>query len=273
MPEFIPVLIAGFIILAVMYAYVNGDFAAVDLKSVFATGPAAAKVAPRIVSPTNLDSNPTGMTVSMPNLKALELDSNRVIGGQAVELTQFNGTTKAGLIETDKNTFSFKGSRFDRGFLYFYVNNTNNYGQLTFDLNGNEIYRDYPVENQFYRIEFDGALLRSANNLTVRAGGPNWMFWAENKYEYGGRIVGNYGNAKSYNFTLDSSKNVKIMIDANEIWGDMTVKLNGETVYYGHDYFIRVDLPDGKAKRENTLEIIPNPNAKIIIDYLDIFYE
>ena len=138
MPEFIPVLIAACVVFVALYGLVNADFSDFfeSPKMTFTAQPAQE---PEEIRPVMFV--PQEEHVQARNSKSINLDNNIVVGGPVMEIINVSGKAMAGMRAVKENSFVFNSSRYDRGFLHFLVYETNHYGQLIFELNGQEIYR------------------------------------------------------------------------------------------------------------------------------------
>lgn len=245
MPEFLPVLITGAVLLIVLLGIFAFPF-----------------------------SSPSGFfTANTQNRKYNHIP---LFDGKTISMKTFSVTDVSGEITSKEKTmvYTFKAdpSVYKTGMIEFIIKDTNNYGKIYFILNNEVIYSGFPEIGRHWK-RFGTNILKEDNILEVRVEDPGLRFWTETKYDFQLKISGAIESEVKKTFSLDSPKNPKLLFGFDSKRGNMIIELNGERIYEGDMEEDILELDEGLLKEKNTIEFSASPGSRFDIDWAEITTE
>lgn len=242
MPEFIPVIVAGLIIFAIVYAMFG--FSSGGMSGFFLA-----------------DGNGKYEYVTLFEGKSVSMNIYPV--------AEINGSIDS---KEKIKSFEFKADPkvFKTGVFELLVTEANKYGEISFKINGFEVYSGYPEEGRLW-VRFGPDIIKEDNILEVSVTSPGWRFWKTAKYDFTAVIKGAIENRIKKDFALESAKNPKLIMDFRYNRGTLAIELNGKRVYEDTpDGALFLELEPGLIEGKNIIEFIANPGARFDITTAEI---
>jgi hypothetical protein len=243
MPEFIPTLIGGLVLLAVLYAAVS-----LPQMHIGPSGAFAAKTA---------DNHDYAM-----------LAENVWVSSSLFDITKGEATVtkQAGWMLPFKD----RPEQWEGGLLELTIKQHTG-GVLVVKLNSIELYRGSP-EAGTQRVEFPISYLDTSNVLEVNL--EDWSPISSAKYSFDTAIYGTVSSDVNQTFAAPTSwKSAKLLVAFKSNLGDIIIRQDGKEIYKGRpsDY-MSLNLDLGKTRVHN-IEFIAPPRAKHLIDFAEVQFE
>jgi hypothetical protein len=257
MPEFIPILVAAIIVFIVLLLAFGG-----------------------LVMPNFIQNTTKSDTL----IKGIELASDFMVSDSTKQThltTITNSTVSNGLTVYAEDATSFKLSRsheVSEGIINVKVLDTNLYGPLIFEVNGNPVYSDFARKGR-HEIKIPGSVLDYNNSVIVKAGSSGWKFWAPTTYIIDANVSAVYFGRNIHNNTFvltptefNRINKAKIVLDvANRSGtGEITVEVNDILIYSGYGSTGREFSKNILKQGENVVEISTQADAIFNVDLLKI---
>jgi hypothetical protein len=243
MPEFIPTLVAGIVLLAIMFA---------------------------AVSLPQLHLGPGGAFTAKPNdnRQHVMLAENAWVSESTFKLAAGNPTIdkQAGWLLP----FAARPNEWEGGLLEFTVVKHEG-GELVMKLNGHELYRGQPDAGT-QQVEFPISYFGTNNVLEANV--DEWVPLANPSYSFNATVYGTVTSSINQSFVGPISwKRAQLLVAFKSDQGDLIIRQDGKEIYRGKpDGFLNLELDLGK-KRAHTIEFIAPPRAKHLIDFAEVEFE
>ncbi len=236
MGEFIPTLVAGTVILVVLWA--ASQFPGSGMTGAFIAGD---REQTQIISDTTIYSTVYRLAETQGNVEKGN--------GIAVPFNVSDG--------------------YDNGLLEFQVERAGS-GTLDFRVNGQSVWSGQPERGKF-SVEFDPDILIDSSILSITATDWPWSSpqWTVKAAVYGEQMQGAQatfeGRPNARNAQLD-------MEIRSEGW--LTIRLNGQEIFSGIPNLLASIKLDAKQLKDfNTVEFIPQPRSRHTIDWAKVVFE
>ncbi|MDD5416987.1 MAG: hypothetical protein PHU12_03350 [Candidatus Aenigmarchaeota archaeon] len=153
-------------------------------------------------------------------------------GSEFVKLTS---NVSSGMFSKKEDSATFdvkKLSELKNGRVYLDVKDTNDYGSLIIEVNGNVVYNNVTPKG-IREVKFDKNFMIDEDNVvTVKAGGSGWRIWAPTVYRVETRIFGDIYDSvkKTVDFNLSyipGKPRLNLFIASKDGTGNLIVKING----------------------------------------------
>ena len=243
LPEFIPTLVAGLVLMAIMFA---------------------------AVSLPQLHLGPGGAFAAKPsdNREHVMLAENAWVSTSLFSLVK--GNTSVTKAEGWMLPFKAKPNEWEGGLLEFTIYKHEG-GELVFKLNGHEIYKGSP-EAGTQRIEFPLSYLDTSNVLEANA--ADWNPLGEGIYSFDAAVYGTVTSSVNESFVGPTKwKRAQLLVSFKSNQGDLIIRQDGKEIYRGQpDYFLKLELDLGST-RAHTIEFLPTPRARHLIDFAEVEFE
>lgn len=280
MTDFVPVLVAGILILAALLLISGVSFK-----------PHVRTIVWEEEAPTEQPSAIGWVGYSFEQeLRHIYLDKDFSVSYTAGEevAAEASGIVSNGVaVDLSKKVpFSIaKQQEMESGKIKFFVNNSNYYGQLLLVLNNQELYRGTPTLGK-HEIGFNTTLLKEQNLFEARASSSGWRFWAPTTYIIDAQVLVSYLGLKpkAYDFTLNKyeadgllSSRLIVYLKGAEGVGNLVVRINGKEVYRDKPagaVWQDLSADDIPLKEKNTIEFLAEENSKYDIGSAElvVFY-
>ncbi len=251
MPEFIPILIVAILSLIVLLlAFGSGRVSYVS------------------TIPSSTKTLVLGEKFSVSYVSGEELIAN------------LSGEISQGLFssETKKINFNIEDpTDISEGRIKLRVWNSNYYGDMIIEVNGEKIYEGTPEIGEKI-VTFGGNILKHSNTLEVLAESSGWRIWAPTVYIFDLNLSVSYLGRRKQSFTFELS-NLEVMntnrarllvFGERRGTGDLIVRLNGIEIFRGFTN-VYTDFPTDILKEgNNTLELSTEPNTAYDISSVEI---
>lgn len=243
MPEFIPVLVAGLILFAIMFAVFG--FSSGGMSGFF--------LAEGKSNQYNYVDLFEGKSVSMNIYPVAEINGS-IDSKEKIKSFEFEADPKV----------------FKTGVFEVLVNETNKYGKISFKINGFDVYSGYPEVGRLW-VRFGPDIIKKNNVLEVAVSSPGWRFWETAKYDFTAVIKGAIESRIKKDFVLEPVKNPKLIMDFRYNRGNLAIELNGKRVYEDSpDSALFLELEPELFEGKNIIEFIPAPGARFDIAVAEI---
>jgi len=240
MPEFVPTLVAGVVIMLLLWG----------------------------VTHMPSFSGTTGAFVSAsPEAKAgksiLIYDTTIFNSVQTLAETEGTITKESGL------AIPFKGGDWDGGLLEFQVEKQGS-GQLIFTLNGQQLWAGEDPKGKI-SVEFDKSLLQDSNFLEIKT--TDWP-WSDPSWKVKATVYGERIQGIKTNFLAPKTYRAAKLLTEIRSEGPLTIKVNGKEIFSGiPDESMELTLEKSQLQEMNSLEIVPQSRSRHGIDWVTIEFE
>lgn len=253
MPEFIPILVAGLIVFMGLLLAFGG-----------------------LITPVS----EVGDTVTMKTITiATDFTVSDVTEEELLETVE-NSTVSSGLATNVEDSISFELPRLadaSEGVINFHVINTNLYGPLIFEVNGNQVYADFSRKGD-HTITFTSEFLELDNVVDMKAGSSGWRLWAPTIYIFDANFSVIYFGKKTLDTTFNLTEKPEDITKAKIVLsvknrsgtGKIRVKLNDIMIYSGYGVAGLEFSKDRLKEGENKVEISTESDALYGIDAVNI---
>ena len=240
MPEFVPTLVAGVVIMMLLWGVTHmPNFSSTT--GAFVTEKQEAKAGKSILIYNNTIFNSV----------------------QTLAETEGTITKESGL------AIPFKGSDWDGGLLEFQVEKQGS-GQLIFSLNGQQLWVGENPKGKV-SIEFDKDLLQDSNFLEIKS--SDW-FWSNPSWKVKATVYGERMQGIKNDFLAPKAFRAAKLLMTIRSEGPLSIRLNGEEIFSGiPEESMELTLDKAKLKEINTIEFIPQPRSRHGIDWVTIEFE
>lgn len=240
MPEFVPTLVAGLVIMLLLWGVTHmPDFSSV-------TG---------AVASTSQEAK-AGKSILIYNV---------TIFNSVQELAETEGT----VTKDSGLAVPFKGSDWDGGLLEFQVEKQGG-GQLIFSLNGQQLWAGESPKGRI-SMEFDKNLLQDSNLLEIKA--SDW-FWGNQDWKVKATVYGERIQEIRTDFLAPKSYRAAKLLMAIRSEGPLTIRLNGKEIFSGiPDESTELTVEKSQLQEMNSLEIVPQLRSRHGIDWVTIEFE
>jgi hypothetical protein len=244
MPDFVPVLVAAVLSLVVLLVAFGG--------SMFI---------------------PTGAGGHKESSKTIILGQNLVvmyIEGQK-NVTSLGGEASQGIFGSSDQETGFTIDDYkdvSEGVIKLRTWNSNYYGNLFINVNGNQVFNGVPAIGE-QTIIFDSSILRPNNTLQVQAESSGWKMWAPNVYIFNASLSVNYigRTTQSLKFDLNSAESkgasrARLLVFGTRTGpGNLVATLNGNQIFSGFTTVYTDFAIDNLKEGQNTLDLSTEKNT------------
>jgi len=247
MPEFVPVLVAAVLSMIILLLAFGGSM---------------------FISPT-------------PKARGALYSSRTILLGEDLvvmhvegqkNITNLKGEISQGLFGNNEQKIDFAVDNYrdaSEGILKLKTWNSNYYGNLMININGEQVYIGTPEIGE-RTISFDGSILKADNTIEVASESSGWKIWAPTVYIFNADLSVNYIGKKtqSLRFDLTSTEisnvnRARLLVFGNRDFGtgDLTVRLNGREIYSGLTTVYTDFAIDALQEGNNTLDLSTEENT------------
>lgn len=256
MPEFVPVMAVSVILLIALFIIFSGSILYPEAGS----GSQTQYIYSRIID--------LGTELSVSSVKS------------DVSFLDFSGEVRHGIIDRKKECFTFeikKPENIQASQAEINIIDTNAYGGLILDLNGNVFYKNITYKGK-KTVEIDPKLLFNDNNICIYAESSGFRFWAPTIYKLNLKLIATMQNS-TIEKIFDLSENELSVIKAAELKisvagfsgnAALNVMLNGKNIYSGKDIDVSVNIPITSFQKLNTIELSTEPGTTWALDFVAI---
>lgn len=125
--------------------------------------------------------------------------------------------------------------------LHFYVEDTNSFGRLLMDLNGDRVYSNFPKPGRSYSVKVNESLLKKRNVLRVHVESSGTKFWAPTTYilknfTAEAKILGRRMKSFTFSLTKEQANNFesgRLILHPKDFNPNdpLIIQVNGRDVY------------------------------------------
>jgi hypothetical protein len=284
MSDFIPVLAAGLVLLAILFIFFGG------IQIVPTQPPHRGGFGEEEIS----SPPPVSGTIGFPqeSIRYIPIASDFSVSfesGEKAVAALRNSSVENGVFGKVDRQVSFDvpdQQDISSARIKFNVTNTNLYGNLVVSVNGETLFNNYSLIGKA-EVPVNISRLKPENNiLRLEASSSSWRIWAPTAYVFDADALINYYSlkSKSFDFLLDggmqtiSGGRLVLTISKKEGSGNLIASVNGVEIYRGNDSrLIVADFPatylaQGKS---NALQLFSEKGAKYDISSAEIllFYQ
>ncbi len=284
MSDFIPVLAAGLVLLAILFIFFGGI-------QIVPTQPSPRGVfgEEEIPSPP-----PMSGTIGFPqeSIRHIPIANDFSVSFESGEKSAAalrNSSVENGVFGKIDRQVSFDAQNqqdISSARIKINVTNTNLYGNLVVGLNEETLFNNYSVIGKV-EVPINVSMLKPTNNiLSIEASSSSWRIWAPTVYIFDADTLINYYSfkSKSFDFLLDggiqtiSGGRLVLVVSKKEGSGNLIADINGVEIYRGNDSRLVVaDFPASYLTqgKSNTLQLFSEKGAKYDISSAEIllFYQ
>ncbi len=282
MSDFLPVLAAGFIILAALFLLFGGLQIGPAPQRGAGVGEEEAPLPPPVSGIVGYPQQ--GMRdIPIANSFSVSFES-----GEKPVASLRNSSVENGVFGRVDREISFDAPSQDlqSARIKLNVTDTNLYGNLVVVLNGNTVFNNYSLPGRL-EVQLNASALKlSGNILQIEASSSSWRIWAPTVYKFDADLLLNYFslNSSSFDFVADSGiqsisqARLVLVISKKEGSGNLIARVNGNEVYRGNDTRIAIaDFPasDINLGKTNTAEFLAEKGASYDISSAEVllFYQ
>ena len=227
-----------------------------------------------VASLVGSSQSPSGAFLAK-NSDRIEIVENKIIASDLTKYVSTEATLKSIFGEEPAGvTVPFNIPRptiFNKGVLELTVDKKEG-GPIGFYLNDNEIYKGSPSKGYSW-IEFDRDFLEKGNVLDGKALGGLNPFESTN-YKVQVKLSGAIINKFNMTFHETNNRYGKAVLQVywKSNYGKIIVKVNDQIIYNDEpkdNLNIRLD----DIKKKNTIEFLPEPSSKNVIDWAQVVFE
>jgi hypothetical protein len=187
-------------------------------------------------------------------------------------LTSFGGEVTQGLFGNSEKKINFdvdNSKDASEGIIKLRLWNSNYYGNLFVNVNGEEVYRGAPQIGE-KTIIFDGDILKDTNTIEVQAESSGWKIWAPTVYIFNADLSVNYLGRKTQSLSFDLTNleitNVNrarlLVFGTRDGSGNLNARLNGREIFSGLTTVYTDFGIDTLRVGNNTLELSTEKNTR-----------